>query len=352
MNTAPRAFRILSALLGLALSTALPSQRPPQQPTRPEPTAPTNAPQSVPAPDAAPSAQDVERLLDQGRTALRLRDFAAAMRAFAPLAQKGHAESECLVALMHQKGYGVPADAEQALRWYTRSAVHGHADAFFMLGQLYHKGEGVARDLGKAADLFLLSAATGDADGQWAFGYCLSKGQGRARNPIEAYAWFLLSSQAGQTDAKKELDGTALDQDDVRAATALAEQLRELIRTHGFDPAKLPKVPVPEGMVIEPATTPDAAATVSDGEVLMLEAGMAISAEMLANGDMRGTATLSLPAPLYQSLRKLIPDPKLYLRDLNARRSDQELAPDARAPSRRGGPPTCSRCPPATRCRR
>ena len=306
-----RAIRVL-ATLALLLAPTFALQGPPRQPNRAE----------APRQDSSSVAQRV----DEGRVAMRNQDYGAAMQILAPLAEQGVPDAQCLVALMHQKGYGVTENKREALRWYTLAALQGHSDAEFMLGQMYYNGDGIARDLGKGADLFLLNAVTGDADGQWAFGMCVTYGEGRDEDPIEGYAWLYMATQQGQADARKELEGSRLGKEDRDIAVSLAAQFQDMVVNDGFDRAKLPRVPVPEGMDLNTQAAPD-----QGGPAGSVEAEMNIVAELLPTGDLRGTAQVVFPPAFYQELQKLVPDPRLFLRDIKSSRSNQEVAPDATA---------------------
>jgi len=291
-------------------------------------------------PHPVPVQQDaLEQQLEQGRAAMRSNDWATAMRVLSPLANQGEMEAQCLVALLHHKGYGVPQDFTEGVRWYTRSALQGWPDALFMLAETYYKGEGVPEDLQKAADLFLLCAITGDADGQWAFGICVAFGEGRDRDPIEGYAWLLMASRQGQEDAQKELSQLEpqMGAQDIELAEEMADHWHDLVVNDGFDPEKMPVVPVPPFMSQEaqprtpPRLTPSSQPAQAAPEEQIFVCEMTINAEMLPTGDMKGRAVVVLPGEAYGQLKELVPDPRLWLRDLMSGRSDQEVAPDASA---------------------
>lgn len=311
---------------GLALLAPLAS-------ARPAPPIPVQAQQS-----------QLEQELEQGRAAMRSNDWATAMRVLSPLASQGEMEAQCLVALLHHKGYGVPQDFTEGVRWYTRSALQGWPDALFMLAETYYKGEGVPEDLQKAADLFLLCAITGDADGQWAFGVCVAFGEGRDRDPIEGYAWLSMASRQGQADAQQELSQLEpqMGAQDLAMAEEMADHWQGLVVNDGFDPEKMPVVPVPPFMSQEaqPRTPPRLRTSIqptpapqqgAEPEEQILVCEMTINAEMLPTGDMKGRAVVVLPGEVYGQLKELVPDPRLWLRDLMSGRSDQEVAPDAQA---------------------
>jgi TPR repeat protein len=81
--------------------------------------------------------------LSDGAGAFRRGDYVIALRKLRPLAERGHAEAQALLAFMYQQGSGVPQDAVMAARWYLSAAEQGHVAAQYQLGLLYNKGRGV-----------------------------------------------------------------------------------------------------------------------------------------------------------------------------------------------------------------
>jgi uncharacterized protein len=81
--------------------------------------------------------------LSDGASAFRRGDYVIALRKLGPLAERGQAEAQALLALMYQQGNGVPQDAVMAAHWYLSAAEQGHIGAQYQLGLLYDKGHGV-----------------------------------------------------------------------------------------------------------------------------------------------------------------------------------------------------------------
>jgi uncharacterized protein len=81
--------------------------------------------------------------LSDGASAFRRGDYVAALRKLRPLAERGHAEAQAILALMYQQGSGVPQDVVMAAHWYLSAAEQGHVGAQYQLGLLYDKGHGV-----------------------------------------------------------------------------------------------------------------------------------------------------------------------------------------------------------------
>jgi TPR repeat protein len=89
--------------------------------------------------------------LQEGIKAYSENDQRAALKELRPLADKGNAEAQYYLGLIHVSGKGVPADFGAALGWFRRAAEQGHAGAQHNLGLQYENGQGVPRDFKAAA---------------------------------------------------------------------------------------------------------------------------------------------------------------------------------------------------------
>lgn len=107
---------------------------------------------------------------EAGMQAANRRDFAAAARAWRPLAERGEARAQYHLGLLYEEGRGVARDPATAAAWYRRAAEQGQAQAQNALGILYVQGLGVARA------------------------------------PVEAYAWFARAARGGDGFARRNLE--------------------------------------------------------------------------------------------------------------------------------------------------
>ena len=73
-------------------------------------------------------------------------DYAAALRAFRPLADQGFAAAHYYLGVLYAGGEGVPQDAAEAVAWFRKAAERGYVFAQYNLGVLYAGGEGVPQD--------------------------------------------------------------------------------------------------------------------------------------------------------------------------------------------------------------
>jgi TPR repeat protein len=74
------------------------------------------------------AAASADELAD-GIKAWEARDFAAAQKVFAKLANAGNPEAQLLLGEMYGFGEGVPEDRAQAERWIGQARANGHKDA-------------------------------------------------------------------------------------------------------------------------------------------------------------------------------------------------------------------------------
>ena|ERR1700690_2274003 len=97
-----------------------------------------------------------------GLNAYQKKDYAAAVKEWRPLAEKGDAPSQFNLGLMYVDGLGVPQDYNQALSWFERSAQQDYAKAQLNLGAMYAGGKGVKRDFIQAYKWLNICAAKGE----------------------------------------------------------------------------------------------------------------------------------------------------------------------------------------------
>ena len=80
--------------------------------------------------------EDGAKAYDEGR-------FDSALALWKPLAEQGHAAAQFNLAILYEKGQGVPQDYTEALYLFNRAVTLGSADAEAELGYMYRSGYGV-----------------------------------------------------------------------------------------------------------------------------------------------------------------------------------------------------------------
>ena len=103
---------------------------------------------------------------DKGMAAFDKKDYAAALREWRPLAEKGNANAQNSLGFMYEQGQGVAQDYKEAVKWFRLAAAQGNGSAQNSLGFLYDNGQGVTQDYKEAVKWYRLSAEQGNADAQ------------------------------------------------------------------------------------------------------------------------------------------------------------------------------------------
>lgn len=162
--------------------------------------------------------------IEPARAAFEKEDYAAAYKLYQPLADKGVAEAQYRLGVMHKFGWGTGRDHAVAAKWFQEAAEQSHAEAQFELGIYYKDGRGVERDLKRSAEWFEKSSAQGIGIAQLNLGRYYLAGQGVAKDPVAAYYWLSVSAQNGYMDglalrvaAAKEMTPEQIKETDARA---------------------------------------------------------------------------------------------------------------------------------------
>ena len=144
--------------------------------------------------------------LDDAYDAYARGDYAVALQLFRSLAINGDAKAQYNLALMYNRGEGIPRDAQQAIYWYKKAAEQGEAKAQVNLGFMYDNGVGVVKDAQQAVYWYRKAAEQGEAKAQFNLGAIYANGIGLPKNYQQAYFWFLLASVSEDAASKKYRD--------------------------------------------------------------------------------------------------------------------------------------------------
>ena len=98
---------------------------------------------------AVPSDPALFEQYEAGLAAYLNRDYASALQAWRPLAQRETESSaaQLFLGFMYANGLGLPADPPTAAEWYGRAAEQDNMLAQIRLGFMHRRGNGVAQDL-------------------------------------------------------------------------------------------------------------------------------------------------------------------------------------------------------------
>ena len=156
-------------------------------------------------------------------------DYAGALQAWRPAAEKGDADAQYNVGQIYKLGRGVPVDMVEAEKWYRLAALQGHDLGEANYGMmLFENGKREA-----AVPWLERAVAHGEPRAQYLLGVMLFNGDGVARNWVRAYALMLRASAGGLEAATRTL--AQMDQHipaaDRQQAQALAQRYAKETRT-------------------------------------------------------------------------------------------------------------------------
>lgn len=177
-------------------------------------------------PAAAP-AQDAS--VKAGVEAYDRGDYAGAMRAWRPAAEKGDADAQYNIGQIYKLGRGVPADMVEAEKWYRLAALQGHDLGEANYGMMLFEN-GKRED---AVPWLERAVSQGEPRAQYLLGVMLFNGDGIAKNWVRAYALMLRASSGGLDAATRTLG--QMDQyiplADRQAGRTLAQRYANEVRT-------------------------------------------------------------------------------------------------------------------------
>ncbi|WP_261844447.1 SEL1-like repeat protein [Aliamphritea ceti] len=128
-------------------------------------------------------------------------DLVAARDAFRQAAEKGHVESQYLLALAYFNGQEGNASQSQGFYWLEQAAQGGQAEAQFRLGGRYLNGIGVAGEESWGVQWIARAADQGHAQAQYQLGVAYAAGLGWSADLVEAWSWLALAERNGEKSA-------------------------------------------------------------------------------------------------------------------------------------------------------
>jgi TPR repeat protein len=102
-------------------------------------------------------------------------DYQTTARDLQSLAEGGEARAQYDLALLYDKGLGVPQDDGKALYWYRRAAEQGEKRAQYNLALMYMNGQGVVPDYIRAYYWLSMAQVQGDLNAPAAREYLADK---------------------------------------------------------------------------------------------------------------------------------------------------------------------------------
>lgn len=121
-------------------------------------------------------------------------------------AAQGDARAQFVLAVQYLHGRGgAPRRPEVAVRWLQRAAAQKHDEAQLLLAVLHQRGEGVPVDLTKAFRLARQVAERGHRYGMGMVAECYEHGRGVKPDPAQAVHWYRRAAEAGEPLAQTRL---------------------------------------------------------------------------------------------------------------------------------------------------
>ena len=186
--------------------------------------------QAEPQDDGKGVRQDSNRWMTDGRH--KRIPNANQIKLYRRAAELGDASAQFKMALMYDRGKGMPQDYAEAVRWYRKSAEQGFVEAQYNLGSMYDSGVGVPQEYAEAVIWYRKAAEQGHASAQKNLAVKYGKGQGVPQSHAEAYVWLSIAAMSGNKSAIKSRDYAAskLSLEDLDAAQKRVANLFEEIQ--------------------------------------------------------------------------------------------------------------------------
>ena len=170
-----------------------------------------------------------EGLFQRGLLEYMSKNYSEAFKLFTKSAEKGNAEAENMIGLMHSTGLGVSTNEAKAKEWYRKAAIHGSAagqynyglfleeerkyseakvfyemaaeqeysSAMVALGGMYYDRKGVSKSAYTAFTWYKKAADLGDYYAMNLLGFLYFNGEGVGKNYSSAFTWGKKSAECG-----------------------------------------------------------------------------------------------------------------------------------------------------------
>ena len=158
----------------------------------------------------------------EGMEAYRNENYVYAYDEFRALAISGDAAAQYRLAVMYEKGQGVPQDINQAAVWYLNAATQDDARAQFAIAEMYTKGRGVPQSDKQAMTWYIEAADHGFPKAQYTIGLMFAKGQGMPQDLVQGYKW--LSLAGDMAISSKQWVEEHMTPEQIKKGQALAQE--------------------------------------------------------------------------------------------------------------------------------
>ena len=170
-----------------------------------------------------------EGLFQHGVFEYMSQNYSEALKLFTKSAEKGNAEAENMIGVMHGTGRGVSTDKAKAKEWYRKAAIHGciwgqrnygylleeerkyteaklfyemaaeqnNTSAMVELGRMYYNGNGVSKSAYTAFTWYKKAADLRDYEAMNLLGVLYHRGEGVSQSYSSAFTWLKKSAEGG-----------------------------------------------------------------------------------------------------------------------------------------------------------
>jgi hypothetical protein len=143
--------------------------------------------------------------IQEGKIALRQKNYMKAEKIFKSFANKGEPEAQHWLGLMyHSNIYGVQNLCE-SFKWIRLAAKQNYLESISFLATMYTKGDCVEKDDATAAMYHRMAAERGNASSQAILGMLYREGRGVKQDFKEAFKWLYFASEQGEAMAMVNL---------------------------------------------------------------------------------------------------------------------------------------------------
>ena len=153
----------------------------------------------------AQALEDANVLFEEGCKFYDQKDTVNAFKSFQKASELGDSQAQTSLAIMYEKGEGVPQDYNKAIYWYQKAADQGNVYAQNNLAVMYENGYGVERSILEAAILYREAAEGGVANAQYGLAWIYENERGFSLDYSRAVYWYQKAAEQGYLQAQFNL---------------------------------------------------------------------------------------------------------------------------------------------------
>jgi TPR repeat protein len=142
---------------------------------------------------------------NKGHKAYQASDYKAAMNELLPLANKGHAKSQYVLALIYFDNSTTLRDSAKGVEWLKQAAENGLVEAQSFLGESYLHGVYTDKSSSKALKWLNLAAKGGDSSAQALLCHMYASEEHGKPNEQKSFEWCLAAAKQGDAQSQSDV---------------------------------------------------------------------------------------------------------------------------------------------------